>query len=46
MTSTESQVRMQTELRVAITTEQGLKEGDGFAFLLSDLIIGISFQGD
>jgi hypothetical protein len=39
MTSTESQVRVQTELKDSIATEQGLKQGDGLAPLLFNLAL-------
>jgi sorting nexin-29 len=39
MTSTESQVRLQTELTDSIATEQGLKQGDGLAPLLFNLAL-------
>jgi hypothetical protein len=38
MTSTENQVRLQTEFTDSITTEQRLKQGDRSAPLLYDLI--------
>jgi hypothetical protein len=39
MTSTESQVRLQTELTDSVATEQGLKQGDGLAPLLFNLAL-------
>jgi hypothetical protein len=39
MTSTESQVRLQTEVTDSIATEQGLKQGDGLAPLLFNLAL-------
>jgi sorting nexin-29 len=39
MTSTENQVRVQTELTDSIATEQGLKQGDGLAPLLFNLAL-------
>jgi sorting nexin-29 len=39
MTSTESQMRLQTELTDSIATEQGLKQGDGLAPLLFNLAL-------
>jgi hypothetical protein len=39
MTSTVSQVRLQTELTDSIATEQGLKQGDGLAPLLFNLAL-------
>jgi sorting nexin-29 len=39
MTSTESQVKVETELTDSIATEQGLKQGDGLAPLLFNLAL-------